>query len=158
MFLKLNSCILISSDYLFCWSCFNVILKWCSLKYSAFNTVNVFFCQHYSCVFQNLILTEKCLIIRNHSIVSVLKLCLNDIINLLTYNQLCDHVIVLSQNSDSLLDILFNIEFKLYEKINIIWFDDKFSIVADLKFYLKIWKLVVYWTLQWFWLYNKLYS
>ena len=142
--LRLNSCILMNSDYLFCWFCFDVILKWCSLKYSVFNVVNVFFCQYYSCAFQNLTLTEKCLIIRNHLIVFVLKLCLNDMINLLTYNQLHNHMIVLFQNSDSFLDILSSIKFKLYKKINMIWFDDKFSTAVNLKFYLKIWKLVVY--------------
>ena len=67
-------------------------------------------------------------------------------------------MIVLFQNSDFFLDILSNIKLKLYEKINVIWFNDKFLTAADLKSYLKIWKLVIYWALQWFWLYNKLYS
>ena len=89
---------------------------------------------------------------------SVLKLHLNDTVNLLTYNQVHNHVIILSQNSDSLFDILLSAELKLYEKINVIWFDDRFSTAADLKFYLKIQKLVIYQTLQWFQLYNKLYS
>ena len=147
-----------SSDYLFCWSCFDVILKWCSSKYFIFNVVNIFFCQHYFYALQNLTFTKKCLIIKNHSIMFVLKLCFNDTVNLLTYNQLHNHMIVLFQNSDSLLDILSSTEFKLCKKINMIWFDNKFSTAADLKSYLKIQKLVIYQVLQWFWLYNKLYN
>ena len=148
MSLRLNSCILMSNNYLFCWSYFDVILKWYSLKYSALNVVNVFFCQYYSCAFQDLTLTEKCLIIRNHSIMFVLKLHLNNTVNSLTYNWLHSHVIILSQNSDSFFDILFNTELKLYEKINVIWFDDKSLTAVDLKSYLKIQKLVIYQALQ----------
>ena len=158
LFFRLNFCVLMSNDYLFCWFCFDIILKWYLLKYFVLNIINVFFCQYYSCALQNLTFTEKCLIVRSHSIVSVLKLCFNDTVNSLTYNQLHDHVIVLLQNSDFFLNILFSAELKLCEKINVIWFDDRFSTIVDLKSYLKIWKFVVYWVLQWFWLYNKLYN
>ena len=155
---RLDFCALTDSDYLFCHSCFNAIEWKCSLKYSALNSVNVSFCQYYSCALCDLTLTEKCLIARSHLIVFILKLCSNDVHNSVIYNQLHDHVVVLPQDSGSLLDILLSAEIKFHEKIKMIWFDDRSSTADDLKSYLKIWKQVVYQMLQWLWLHNKLYS
>jgi len=156
--LRLDSCALVGSDYLFCWPCFDAISKWRPPKYSALNAVNVSLCQHYPCALQDLTLTEECLIARSHPIVSVLKLRPNGTVNPLAYNRLRGHVIVLPQDPGPLLDILPSAELKLYEKINVVWFGDRPPTAADLKPYLEVRKLVVYRALQWLRLYNKLYS
>ena len=117
---RLDFCVLIDNDYLFCHFCFNTIQQEHPPKFSALNDVNVLFCQHYPDALQNLILTEKQLIARSHLIASILKLQLNSVSNSTAYNQLHDHVIVLSQDSGSLLDILLSAKIKLHEKIKII--------------------------------------
>ena len=86
LFLRLDFCVLVDNDYLFCHFCFNTIQQEHSLKFSALNDVNVSFCQHYSDALQNLILTEKQLIARSHLIASILKLQLNDASNSTAYN------------------------------------------------------------------------
>ena len=135
---QLNFCALIKSDYLFYHSCFTIIKDRYLFKFSVLNAVNVFFCQNYSHALQDLILIEKCLITRSHSVASILKLCLNDVYNSVTYNQLHEHVIILFQNSDSLLDILSFNEIRFHKKIKIIWFDNRTLTANNLKSYLKI--------------------
>ena len=135
---RLDFCALTDSDYLFCHSCFNAIEQKCPLKYSALNGVNVSFCQYYPHALCDLTLTEECLIARSHLIASILKLCLNDVHNSVIYNQLHDHVVVLSQDPGSLLDILLSAEIKFHEKIKMIWFGDRSSTADNLKSYLKV--------------------
>ena len=135
---RLDFCVLTDSDYLFCCSCFNAIEQKCPFKYSALNSVNVSFCQYYSHALCDLTLTEKCLIVRSHFIFFILKLRPNDVCNSVIYNQLHDHVVVLPQDSDSLLDILLSAEIKFHEKIKVIWFGDRPPTADNLKSYLEI--------------------
>lgn len=145
---RLDFCVLIKSNYLFCSPCITAIEQRCSSKYSALNAVNITLCQDYSCVLHNLTLTEKCLIMRSHSIISILKLCFNNICNPVAYNWLCGHVIVLSQDSGPLLDILPSAEIKLHKKIKIIWFENRSLTADNLKSYLEVWKKIIYLVLQ----------
>jgi hypothetical protein len=152
--LRLDSCAKNGSDYLFCKPCYISISQKRPPKYSALNGVNVTFCQSYPGFLQELTLVEECLIARSHPIASIVKLRPQRA----SYDRLRGHVVILPQEPGPLLEILPSADLNLVEKIKVIWFGDRTPTTEDLKPYLEVRKLIVFRTLQWLRLHNKLYS
>ena len=99
------------------------------------------------------------IIIKKYSFKIVMKLQLKKIQNnSVTYQDLHDHMIVLYQNSELLLDLLLNLKLTLSQNLQIIWFNFHTYSQSHLNFYLQIWKNVILKILQWFKAHNSLYE
>ncbi len=116
-------------------------------------------CDEFFFCFSNFIVSKKCLIIKSYSLSIILKLRSNSTeSNSVKYFVIREHFIILSQNFESLCQILSNISLRLSEKIKVIWIERRVFIRNDIRFYLMIRKQKIWKILQWFFMCNSLYK
>lgn len=77
-------------------------------------------CQSYSAALKSYSIIKKAGIARAHLVVSIFKIKLNSVFNPATYNCIKGHVVLLSQNLTSLLNLLLSLLMKLHNNIYII--------------------------------------
>ena len=117
---ELNCCETTTSIYSFCTLCFDNFSKSRISKFESINQVNSIACQNFSDALKNLTLVEEIVIAKVHFFISILKLRFNDITAVTSYQRIRDHAVILSQNPDSLLDILSSRNLMLHDVIRII--------------------------------------
>ena len=84
------------------------------------------------------------IIAKEYSFKIIIKLWLKEIWNnLAAYQDLYNHMIVLCQNSKSLLDLLLSSKLTLSQNLQIIWFNSCTYSQSHLNSYLQIWKNVI---------------
>ena len=85
------------------------------------NVVNVSMCYDHSTCLEELTITEECLMTRSYSLDVILKLRSSEkAFSLVTYQALREHMIILSQNFESLLHILSSSTLRLLDKIKVV--------------------------------------
>ena len=118
--IELNCCETTTSIYSFCTLCFDNFSKSRISKFESINQMNSIVCQNFSDALKNLTLIEEIVIAKAHFFISILKLRFNDITAVTSYQRIRDHVVIFSQNLDSLLDILSFRNLMLHDVIRVI--------------------------------------
>ena len=156
----LNSCNYNKNSWIFCSLCYDFIKYNNIFKIFSKNLINIITCQNYSSVLKNLITVEKYLIIKCYFINIIFKLWSDSHFSLINYNILWEHMIIISQDFKSLLQILLSSELRLNNVIKIFWLNKSSLINRNLKLFLSVWKnkvlMILHYLIQHNYLYHNL--
>lgn len=117
---KLDCCGQDGDNYNFCIACFSSILKSIPPKFECKNGINTTCCQVFLKKLEDLTFVEETVIAWAHLVISILKLRPVDVNTNITYQCICDHAVVLPQNSGPLLNSLLFASLVLYNVIQIV--------------------------------------
>ena len=155
---ELNCCETTTSIYSFCTLCFDNFSKSRISKFESINQMNSIACQNFFDALKNLILIEEIVIAKAHFFISILKLRFNDITAVTFYQRIRDHAVILSQNSDSLLDILSSKNLMLHDVIRIVWANKRSYTKSDIRSFTRVRKNNVLKAFIWLKDHNCLYK
>ena len=155
---ELNCCETTTSIYSFCTLCFDNFSKSRISKFESINQMNSIACQNFSDALKNLTLIEEIVIAKIHFFISILKLRFNDITAVTFYQRIRDHAVILSQNSDFLLDILSSKNLMLHDVIKIIWISKRSYTESNIRSFTRVKKNNVLKAFIWLKNHNCLYK
>ena len=155
---ELNCCETTTSIYSFCTLCFDNFSKSRISKFESINQVNSIACQNFFDALKNLTLIKEIVIAKVHFFISILKLRFNDITAVTFYQRIRDHAVILSQNSDFLLDILSSRNLMLHDVIRIVWASKRSYTESDIRSFTRVRKDNVLKALIWLKNHNCLYK
>lgn len=135
---NLDSCNIVNKKFRFCKQYITSFQNERCLKYGSTNKLSWAICQFYLSALDSLSIAEEAAIFCAYSVTSILKLHSNRGFNLAVYLAIKKHVILLPQNSSTLLSFLISPEIALHDLIRIVWYGQRQLIDYDFGHFVQI--------------------